>query len=287
MSEKTEDKEQAIADLAQALRSENKALVRDEVARARRDLEIEQSKHFQELKCLAQKLLDENMSLRKMIVDGHFVENMNSREKLDRQVFFYNAFKALAFNSIDGDYAEFGCHGCMTFPIAYHEAVRHGHKARLWAFDSFQGLPPADGPEDEHPGWVESKMSTSMEEFHRRCEKKGVPRYAYTIVPGFYENTLQKKLNIDNPSNICLAFIDCDMYSSTKYVLKFLLPRLKNGMIIAFDDYHCWSAGQISGERRAMMEIFSQNEMWRLVPYLQFGWHGASFFVEDRRIFGT
>lgn len=286
MSERSDDTARAIADLAQVLRSENKALVRDEVARARRDLEIEQTKHFAELKSLTQKLLDENISLRKMIVDGYFLENMSSREKLDRQQLFYNAYKALTFNCIDGDYVEFGCHGCMTFPMAYHEAVRHGHKGKLWAFDSFQGLPPADGPKDAHPGWVESKMSTSIAEFHRRCEKKGVPRNAYNIVPGFYERTLQQGSGIDVPKNICFAFIDCDMYSSTKSVLEFLLPRLKNGMIIAFDDYHCWSAGQIAGERRAMMEIFSENERWRLVPYLQFGWHGASFFVEDRRIVG-
>jgi len=287
MSERTENKGEAIAELAEALRSESRALVRDEVARACRDLEIEQAKQFEELKSLTQTLLDENIALRKMIVDGHFVENMNSREKLDRQKLFYNSFKALTFNSIDGDYVEFGCHGCMTFPMAYHEAVRHGHKARLWAFDSFQGLPPADGPEDEHPGWVESKMSTSIEEFHRRCEKKGVPRYAYNLVPGFYERTLKEDSGVDTPVNICLAFIDCDMYSSTRSVLKFLLPRLKNGMIIAFDDYHCWSAGQISGERRAMMEFFAENDRWRLVPYMHFGWHGASFFVEDRKITGN
>ena len=286
MSDGTEDVKNVIADLARALRSDTKALVRDEVARARHDLEAEQSKHFEELKILTQKLVDENISLRQMITDGHFIENMNSKEKLGRQELFYNAFKALTFNRIDGDYVEFGCHGCMTFPMAFHEAARHGHKAKLWAFDSFQGLPPADGPEDKHPGWVESKMSTSIEEFHRRCEKKGVPRHAYDIVPGFYDVTLQEKSDIDDPFNICLAFIDCDMYSSTKYVLKFLLPRLKNGMIIAFDDYHCWSAGQMSGERRAMLEIFAEDNRWRLVPYLQFGWHGASFFVEDRRIMG-
>jgi hypothetical protein len=286
MSDGTEEIKRTIADLAQALRSENEALVRDEMARVCRDLEIEQSKHFEQLKILVQKLLGENTSLRKMITDGHFIENMNSREKLARQELFYNAFKALTFNSIDGDYVEFGCHGCMTFPMAYHEAARHGHKAKLWAFDSFQGFPPADGPKDMHPRWAESKMSTSIEEFHRRCEKKGVPNYAYNIVPGFYDKTLQGKSDIDDPVNICLAFIDCDMYSSTKYVLNFMSPRLKHGMIIAFDDYHCWSAGQLSGERRAMMEIFAESHRWRLVPYMRFGWHGASFFVEDLKIIG-
>ena len=78
--------------------------------------------------------------------------------------------------------------------------------------------------------------------------------------------------------------IDCDLYSSTKTVLEFLMPRLKHGMIIAFDDYFCWSATQISGERKAMMELFSKDCRWEMVPYMQFGWHGNSFVIEDKKI---
>src|SRR5437660_906115 len=59
------------------------------------------------------------------------------RERLCRQEFLFNAFKALSFNGIDGDYAEFGSSGGMTFGLAYLEARRHGHPAKLWAFDSF------------------------------------------------------------------------------------------------------------------------------------------------------
>jgi hypothetical protein len=68
---------------------------------------------------------------------------------------------------------------------------------------------------------------------------------------------------------------------------KFLLPRLKHGMIIAFDDYFCWSATQLSGERRAQLEFFSRDPRWELVPFIQFGWHGQSFVVEDRKILGS
>ena len=35
--------------------------------------------------------------------------NRKEQERLGRLQFFYNAFKALSFNGIDGDYAEFGC----------------------------------------------------------------------------------------------------------------------------------------------------------------------------------
>ena len=221
--------------------------------------------------------------LRRTLGDGLFYR-VNARERKYRQDFFYNAFKALSFNGIDGDYLEFGCRGAMTFTLAYHEAVRHGHKAVLWAFDSFQGLPAPRDAKDGHPKWTKNAMATALGGFHRLCARQGLPREAYRVVPGFYDDTLPVMTGSEVPQNIALAYIDCDLYSSTRTVLEFLLPRLKHGMIIAFDDYFCWSKDQISGERMAMLELFTHHSQWRLVPYMQFGWHGISFVVEDRTL---
>jgi len=209
------------------------------------------------------------------------------QERKGRQEFFYNAFKALSFNGIDGDYAEFGCWGGTTFALAYHESRRHHHKARLWAFDSFQGLPPPKELGDAHPKWKEGRMATPLEEFNAICASNGIPSEAYRVVPGFYDQTLTILSSKDGPTNIALAYVDCDMYSSSKTVLQFLRPRLKHGMLIAFDDYFCWSATQISGERKAMLEFFADDSRWTLVPYMQFGWHGNSFLVEDKKIIGS
>jgi hypothetical protein len=53
-------------------------------------------------------------------------------------------------------------------------------------------------------------------------------------------------------------------------------------MILAFDDYYCYSQTQPSGERLAAAECFAGDPVWRLLPYVQFGWHGMSFVVEAR-----
>lgn len=212
--------------------------------------------------------------------------NVPLRETLRRREFFFNAFKALSFNGIDGDYAEFGCYSGTTFALACHEAIRHRHKARLWAFDSFQGLPAPVETKDSHPVWVKGRMKTSLDQFHAICASNRIPRDAYSVVPGFYDETLTTMSPTDAPTNVALVYIDCDLYSSTKTVLDFLKPRMKHGMIVAFDDYFCWSASQISGERMAMLEFASENTEWELVPYMQFGWHGQSFVVEGKRIVG-
>ncbi|HEX9378549.1 MAG TPA: TylF/MycF/NovP-related O-methyltransferase [Gaiellaceae bacterium] len=206
------------------------------------------------------------------------------RERLYRQEFFSNAFKALRFNGIDGDYAEFGSWGGMTFALAHQEARRRGHPAKLWAFDSFKGLPSPQVEADEHPEWRTGRLSTTLEEFHATCAKNDIPRDAYEVIPGFYENTLSTMSITDEPTNIALAYVDCDLYSSTRAVLRFLEPRLKHGMIVAFDDYFCWSPSQISGERKALLEVTSDEDKWEWTPYVQFGWHGASFVIEDKSL---
>ncbi len=206
------------------------------------------------------------------------------QNRIWRRQFFFNAFSALRFNGIDGDYAEFGCWGGVTFNMAFMEARRSGHPAKLWAYDSFQGLPAPESDKDDHPIWKEGALDMTLEEFHQVCAANQIPREAYEAVPGFYSDTLHDLAADAAPVNIALAYIDCDLYSSTMSVLNFLLPRLKHGMILGFDDYFCWSATQIAGERRAMLELLENHERWHLLPFMQFGWHGNSFVVEDRAL---
>jgi len=199
-----------------------------------------------------------------------------------RKEFFQRAFSAISFNGIDGDYVEFGCCGCRTFSLAFKMSRRFEMYCKMWAIDSFCGLPPQSVPEDNHPVWVEGSMSINMDEFKKICAENRIPPEDYKIIPGFYEKSLNN--GNDLPSNICMAYIDCDLYSSSKSVLKFLMPRLKHGMIIAFDDYFCYSATQISGERKACAEFFYEHYKWNLVPFMSFGGGGGgmSFVVEDK-----
>lgn len=204
-------------------------------------------------------------------------------ESLERKELFRRAFQALAYNGIKGDYAEFGCFGAATFTLAWGAARLVGHPAHLWAFDSFQGLPPSSDPRDAHDGWTEGAMSMTEPLFIDRCLENGLPREDFTTVAGYYSDSLDSGARGDRPERICFAYIDCDLYSSTRDVLLFLGPRLCNGAVLAFDDYFCFSETHPSGERIAAAEYFADHASWRLVPFVQWGWHGMSFMVEDRR----
>jgi hypothetical protein len=208
-----------------------------------------------------------------------FLADLNAALQFKRQ-FFWNAFKALTFNHIDGDYVEFGSHGGITFRLAFDQIRQRGIQRHMWAFDSFKGLPQGTSPKDEHPAWQRGAMATNEEAFHNICRLHGIPREQYTVVQGFYEDTLPVLATDAAPTNIALAYIDCDLYSSTKTVLEFLVPRLKHGMILAFDDYFCWSSTQISGERRASLELMEREKQWNFVRYRDYGWAGTSYLVE-------
>ena len=213
-----------------------------------------------------------------IIKDAYYHENSARKE------FFRCAFSALAFNGIDGDYAEFGCCGGVTFGLAFRQSRINNYRCKLWAFDSFKGLPPKVMKEDDHPIWIEGTMAIDVEEFVRICSESNIPRSEYFIVPGYFEESLKKTASDNLPQNISLAYVDCDLYSSTRSVLEFLIPRLKHGMIIAFDDYYCWSATQSSGERKACTEYFRDNKKWVLLPFIKYGWGGMSFVVEDKKL---
>ena len=216
--------------------------------------------------------------------DPRFVPREHKRQ------FFWAAFTALRFNGISGDYAEFGCFGGVTFALA-HEQIARPRPADLvppierhmWAFDSFAGLPGGATPADEHQMWQPGMFAMDVDEFRRRCDANGIARDAYTTVPGFYDESLASAAPADAPTDIALAYIDCDMYSSTRTVLEYLRPRLKHGMILAFDDYFCFSAAQSAGEKVAFEEFVASEPAWTFERYRDYGWAGASFVVETAR----
>jgi hypothetical protein len=113
-------------------------------------------------------------------------------EHADRYEFLRRALVALKFNDIPGDYAEFGCCGARTFCMTYRLLADYPYALgpfHLWAFDSFAGLPAATVPQDIHPQWRPGAMATSVDEFRGLCSSRGLPESAYTIVPGFFDQT--------------------------------------------------------------------------------------------------
>jgi Methyltransferase domain len=140
----------------------------------------------------------------------------------------------------DGLYLEFGVATGRTL----------NHWGRLWpehtiyGFDGFEGLP-------ETWTWYLRKgaFQQSLPSVRRNCE----------LVVGWFDKTLEPFL-VDHAGDAAFVHIDCDLYSSTAYVLTQLQPRIRPGTVILFDEY--WNfPGWQDDEFNAWQEFVLNNDV--------------------------
>lgn len=184
------------------------------------------------------------------------------------QLFFEDALQW--HNSLDrqgagislGHYYEFGVYRGDTFRT-FHRALkavratsRLVRPVKLFAFDSFEGLPPAENAYDERPFWSPAKYACSEAEFRKILRSSGVRDDEVVCVPGFYESSLTPELArrlADDPPSI--VTIDCDLYSSAATVLEWIRPLLRHGTLFYFDDIWAFCGHPEYGEMRAIAEF--------------------------------
>ncbi|MEX0744033.1 MAG: TylF/MycF/NovP-related O-methyltransferase [Phycisphaeraceae bacterium] len=210
---------------------------------------------------------------------------MELRFQQDLDAFFWRAFMLLRMNRTPGDYVEFGCGSnirSFRFALKYNRALPYDRK--LWAFDSFQGLPVPTGI-DEHQQWRQGQMAVTLEQFEQVMAHYDAEQGRdFHCVPGFFEQTLRNRsLDSYGIERVAFAHIDCDLYSSTLDCLRSVLPVMAHGAVLAFDDWYCFDGDPARGEQRAFHEISAAfADRLSLMRYLPFGWHGQAFLVHHR-----
>lgn len=194
--------------------------------------------------------------------------------------FFWKCFFMMRMNRIEGDYLEFGSgSNVRSFRLAYKYNKLEYPKPRLFAFDSFEGLPEPTGV-DAHVQWRKGAMAVSLEEFHQVMRGMKATEDEYHVVPGFFEETLDAvEPSAYGIEKAAMVFVDCDLYASAVSVLDFVKDILVDGSVLAFDDWFCFNGSPQKGEQRAFREFLETNEDLTISEYLNFGWHGKSFLV--------
>ncbi|MBI3825231.1 MAG: class I SAM-dependent methyltransferase [Candidatus Rokubacteria bacterium] len=193
------------------------------------------------------------------------------------------AMKFAAVSKLEGDYLEFGVYEGANVVAAWHLARHHGlHGMRLYAFDSFQGLPPVASV--DHGGDVaffeRGEFSCDLETFRRNTRRKGVDPERLTIVPGWYGEVLTAETRQRLPlQKAAIVWVDCDLYESTVPVLDFVTDYVQDGTVLVFDDWFCFRGDPDRGEQRAFREWLQRHPSLRATPFHRFGWHGQSFLL--------
>jgi len=208
---------------------------------------------------------------------------------------------------VQGDYLEFGCFKGYSFINAYHKIKSAAktsslenqdivfnkeitnidnikktkqHKRKFYAFDSFEGLPAIEKSDGDHPLFFEGSYFCSEKEFIKNISEAGVSLEDVIIVPGYYQNTLNKSLKGSSKlKKAAIIMIDCDLYESTKIVLDFITDIIDNGTIIIFDDWFAYKAKRDMGEQRACKEWLEKNKSITLVPYARYSYTQMSFIA--------
>ena len=139
----------------------------------------------------------------------------------------------------------------INYISTFTEETVHG-------FDSFHGL-----PETWREGFEQGvfNMDGNLPEVNPNV----------SLIKGWFQDTLPAFLT-EQGKKISFIHIDCDLYSSTKYILNTVKPYLEEGCVIIFDELVNYPGfdGE-TGELKAFYEFITEN----VVNYEWIGMNGT------------
>ena len=119
--------------------------------------------------------------------------------------------------------------------------------------------------------------------FKKNISKSGLPLEKVVAVPGWFEETcVETTIQKYEMRKAAIIHIDCDLYSSTKSVLKFVEPLLVDGTILIFDDWFCFRGNPNLGEQKAFTEWAGTLADWNFVEYQKEGPWRNSFIASHQ-----
>jgi hypothetical protein len=142
---------------------------------------------------------------------------------------------------------------------------------RHWyGFDSFKGLPEA---------WTPGARAGAFDVQGRLP----LVRNNVTLVPGFFDNSLEPFAVQHKNEQVAFVHVDCDLYSATRTVLETLSDKLMPGCIIVFDEYFNYPDWK-NGEYKAFAEYIAKSgRSFEYVGYVRHGQQVAVRMLPARR----
>jgi len=138
---------------------------------------------------------------------------------------------------IEGDFIETGIWRGGVVILAYNLFKELGEKRKVFAADSFEGLPKPDlqnYPEDDgDTHWMDDNLRVTVEQVKENFKSIDGIDDSVVFLEGWFKDTLPTA-PIDK---LCVLRLDGDMYESTMEALVYLYPKLSVGGICIIDDF--------------------------------------------------
>lgn len=172
---------------------------------------------------------------------------------------------------IEGDFVECGVALGAQIGVMGHVLDASNLSKKIYAFDSYAGIPLAGKFDDQQPGigdvdpnrYIPSDprellTSSGVAAFSLETVKSNISQWGlnsdrYVFVEGWFQDTLP--LASSKIDKISLLRLDGDLYDSTKVCLDYLHHKVQRGGFVIIDDY------ALLGCRRAVQEYFSSNSL--------------------------
>jgi hypothetical protein len=132
-------------------------------------------------------------------------------------------FEDLKIKNENSLWLEFGIYSAST--INYFSKFTSNN---VYGFDSFEGLP--ENWIDNNNNIILNKGSFSLNGNLPEVNNNVV------LIKGLFQDTLDNFILNHNDKKISFVHIDCDIYSSTKFVLEKLHPYLDENCVFVFDE---------------------------------------------------
>ncbi|MFN0064678.1 MAG: TylF/MycF/NovP-related O-methyltransferase [Chlamydiales bacterium] len=229
-----------------------------------------------------------------------YLGNKTTPEAMRKQLYepaFLRIFDLLSCymeTGLEGDIFEFGVHNGFSSKI-FADSLQYYPKlkCKLHLFDSFKGLPNCEEDKNYNHECVEGLWKEGSMGGHARGIEQAIHRGLEAVVgkgrvfvtKGFFEERLPSYLDkLENPK-AAVVHLDCDLYSSSRFVMKTLLQRemIQDGTFILCDDWLTSRGHPQLGQRKAVTEILTEYSNWQLEPLFNYGFSQA-FLAHDMRI---
>lgn len=185
---------------------------------------------------------------------------------------------------ISGDIVEFGSYRGGSAIFMSNIAKYLYPEKLIYAFDTYEGMPPTQEGIDRHR---EGDFSTcSIEHFEQKLKTVGLTNCI--PIKGKFENTFPKAQECAALEKIALAHVDCDIYSAVHYTVETAMPMMVNaGMgtgYFVFDDPLVASClGAFQAVEDTLIKAGAHAE--QTYPHLVYRWppvnSGISSFLEN------
>jgi len=140
----------------------------------------------------------------------------------------------------------------------------------------------AEGIDATDARFFEGQYACSKEEVEKNLAANGVDLNKVTLIKGFYEDSLTEDLHHRHPFRpASIVLLDCDYYSSTIEAMSWMLPYLRPGTVLLFDDWFSYGENKELGQQKAFAEFFEEHQDLKPVELWDFEHNGKAFILEQ------